>query len=436
MRWMLVWAVALVGALLPGAALAAEPGSSTETPNRAASSDPSGSAPTQPRQPDSCDPSWAIRVYREARTSVVRIDNAEGLGSGFVVFAPRYVATAFHAVALGRPLTVTAADGSTQRGRVVATDQAHDLALLELEHAISGATPLVVETLPLPVGSPVLVIGHPFALLDRMNRTFDGLLYWSATQGIISERSEEFVQTDAAVNPGNSGGPLLSCDGHVLGLVTAKLGGEAIGFAVPAARLNALVQRIGKERPYSGRLAAEVLVGIQGQLDKSFSWLGVGVGIGAVVHDRWTTELRGGLLWATSTPESSLSVLSSTGFRILGELDESYRFLLFERPFPGYLLVGVGVAGTIDRLSQTTLGEAPVTPGCTPLDSLACNQIIGIQTHQTNRRLWPMATAGFLLAGTIELTYAFQANLGSSRSGGVSFDVADSEHRLLLAIPF
>jgi hypothetical protein len=90
-------------------------------------------------------------------------------------------------------------------------------------------------------------------------------------------------------------------------------------------------------------------------------------------------------------------------------------------------VIGLGVAGMIDRLAQTTLGTAPVTPGCTPVDSLACNHIIGVQTHQTNKTLSPMATAGFLFAGSLELTYAFQVNVDS---------VADSEHRLLLAIPF
>jgi S1-C subfamily serine protease len=385
--------------------------------------------PTSARtaEPGSCDPGWATRVYAETRASVVRIENAEGLGTGFIAFTPKYVATAFHVVALGRPLTVTAADGSTQAARVVAIDRAHDLALVELDHPIQGVTPLETETLPAPVGTPVLVIGHPFAFLDRVNRRFDGLLYWSATQGIISAHSDEFLQIDAAVNPGNSGGPLLTCDGRVLGLVTAKLGGEAIGFAVPMARMNALFRQIGKQRLYAGRLSAEGLLGVEGQLDPSYRWLGVGLGFGVIIHDRWTTELRGGLLWATSTPDSPPTVLSSTGFRILGELDETYRFLLFERPFPGYLLAGAGVAGTIDRLSQTTLGEAPVTPGCKPLDSLACNQIIGVQTHQTNKRLWPMVTAGFLLAGSLELTYAFEVNVGS---------LADSEHRLLLAIPF
>ena len=220
---------------------------------------------------------------------------------------------------------------------------------------------------------------------------------------------------------------MLACDGHLLGLVTAKLGGEAIGFAVPMARVDALLARVGKEAPYKGRVTPTAELGIQGQIDRSYSWLGFAAGFGFLVHDRWATHLRGGLLWATSTPDASASVVSNTGFRILGELDETYRFLLFERPFSGYFVLGLGVAGMIDRLAQTTLGTAPVTPGCTPVDSLACNQLIGIQTHQTNKRLSPMATAGFILAGSLELTYAFQADVDS---------LASSEHRLLVAVPF
>jgi len=397
-------------------------------------------APVQLDTPPGCDSGWATRVYKDTRLSVVRIDNAEGLGTGFVVFTPRYVATAFHVVALGRPLRITAADGTQQVARVVATDPEHDLALLELEHPIRGAAPLVAETQPAPVGTPVLAIGHPFALLDRVNRSLDGLLYWTATQGIISERSEEFLQTDAAVNPGNSGGPLLACDGRVLGLVTAKLGGEAIGFAVPMARVEALLGGIGKQPVYAGRWTPDGLVGAAFQIDSSYTWVGVELGFGVVAYDRWATQLRGGLLWATGTPttppgvaltspetENGGPVLSSNGFRVLGELDETYRALLFDRPFPAYFIIGLGIAGTIDRLTQTTLGKSLVTPKCMPPSSLQCENIIAVPTHQTNRRLWPMATAGFLFAGSLQVTYAFQWNVDT---------VGASEHRVLLAVPF
>jgi trypsin-like peptidase len=394
-------------------------------------------APVQLVAPPACAQDWATRVYKEARASVVRIDNAEGLGTGFIVFTPKYVATAFHVVAIGREVRITATDGSHQTATVVATDPEHDLALLELEHAIPGSAPLVAESQPAPVGTPVLAIGHPFALLNRVNKSLDGLLDWTATQGIISGRSDEFVQTDAAVNPGNSGGPLLGCDGRVVGLVTAKLGGEAIGFAVPMARVEALLGSVGKQPVYKGRWQPDGIVGIQAQLDPSYTWFGVALGLGVIAYDRWTTELRGGLLWATSTPGTSPisgaetanggPVLSSDGFRILGELDETYRALLFDRPFPAYLLFGLGVAGTIDRLTQVTLGTTPVTPGCTPLDSLACQKVTAVNTHQTNKRLWPMATAGFLFGGSLEVTYAFEMNVDT---------VADSEHRILVAVPF
>jgi hypothetical protein len=62
-----------------------------------------------------------------------------------------------------------------------------------------------------------------------------------------------------------------------------------------------------------------------------------------------------------------------------------------------------------------------------PPSSLQCENIIAVPTHQTNRRLWPMATAGFLFAGSLQVTYAFQWNVDT---------VGASEHRVLLAVPF
>ena len=272
----------------------------------------------------------------------MRIDNAEGLGTGFLVTSA-YLVTAFHVVALGRPLRVTAADGTEQAGRVVATDRAHDLALLELEHPIAGAAPLVAETQPAPVGTPVIAIGHPFALLDRVNRTLDGLLYWTATQGIISERSEEFVQTDAAVNPGNSGGPLLACDGHVLGLVTAKLGGEGVGFAVPmpagggapgergAASQGVLHGPVGAggagRRPDAARPVVHVV-----RRDRRRRGPRVRHQGDAAPRRRPVGHLHAGHVADLDRrdPQRRPCPGQREGFRVLGELDETYRALLFQ----------------------------------------------------------------------------------------------------------
>jgi S1-C subfamily serine protease len=393
-----------------------------------------GGADPVPSTSIPCEPGWVARVYKSARPSVVRIEDAKGIGTGFVVFSPRYVATALHVVALGRTLTVTSADGSQQGATVVVTDALHDLALLELEHPIRDATPLAASSLPSPVGTPVVVIGHPFALLNRADRNLEGLLDWTATEGIVSERNDALLQTDAAVNPGNSGGPMLACDGQVLGLVTAKVSGEGIGLAVPMAGVDALELQIGKQSPYTGRWSTEGQVYVQGELERSYSWLGFGIGAVRIAHDRWSTGLRIGVLWTASTPGTSPAfptyvangpVLSSTGVRGSSELDEMYRLLLQEHPFPVYMQFGLGVAATLDRLSQTTLAQTAVS-GCAPQGSAGCQIIVGLDTHQTNFMFWPMAHVGFVLA-RIEITYAFQANVQS---------LADSEHRLLLGVRF
>jgi hypothetical protein len=363
-----------------------------------------------------CEPGWIARTYRDTRASVVRIENADGLGSGFVFYSPRYVATAFHVVALGREITVTSADGARQPATIALVDQAHDLAILQLEHEIAGARPLVPNTDPLPIGTPVLIIGHPFALLDRYNQSLQGLLYWTATQGILSGRSEGYLQTDAAVNPGNSGGPLLSCDGRVLGVVSAKLEAEAIGFAVPTQHLLGLTKEIGRQGPYLGRVTGGWQVDLWLQADPSFTWLGFGLGFQVVAYDRWSTALRGGPLWASSTPPDG-PVLDTGGFRLFAELSESYRLLLLQHPLPIYLTLGLGVAGSIDRISTTTLSTQAMQP----------TQPIAIRGHSTSYLLWPDVLASLLLGQSLEIGYAYQANLK---------DLGPSTHRVLLGISF
>jgi hypothetical protein len=217
---------------------------------------------------------------------------------------------------------------------------------------------------------------------------------------------------------------MLTCDGRMLAVVTAKAGGEGIGFAVPGARVSAMRGQIGKQSVYAGGWSTEGQLDVQMQLDRHDVWFGFGIGASLVARDRWATELRGSVLWGSSDPGTS-PILSSTTLRGLGELDETYRILLQQRPFPAYSQIGLGVAGTLDRLTQTAVAEATVT-GCTPQGSFACTKVVGVTTVQTHAMVWPTASFGFLLAD-LEITYVFQANLTS---------LADSEHRLLLGAHF
>lgn len=159
------------------------------------------------------------------------------LGSGFVVDRRGRVLTNAHVIDDATSATVTFDDGTERTARVLGTDPSTDLAVLDVDRPAAGATPLPLgRSQGLVVGDPVIAIGNPFGL-DR-----------TATTGIISALKrritapnsfeiQNVIQTDAAINQGNSGGPLLDHRGRVLGInsqiATESGGSDGIGFAVP-----------------------------------------------------------------------------------------------------------------------------------------------------------------------------------------------------------
>jgi S1-C subfamily serine protease len=168
-----------------------------------------------------------------------------GLGSGFVLDGQGYVATNAHVVRgeppkLARPAAVyvSFADGNRVPARIVGDDLDADVALLKIDPAGLALTPLQLgRSAGLAVGSPVAAIGSPFGqdqslsvgVISATNRDIDSL-----TQFKIGSA----IQTDAAINHGNSGGPLLDSHGRVIGInsqiESTGGGGEGVGFAVPA----------------------------------------------------------------------------------------------------------------------------------------------------------------------------------------------------------
>jgi serine protease Do len=154
------------------------------------------------------------------------------LGSGFIASPDGYVVTNHHVVAGGGQIVVRLDRGVEHPARVVGTDPATDLALLKVEAAGLPSLPMG-DSDRLEVGEPVMAIGNPFGL-DQ-----------TVTTGIVSAKErfigsgpyDDFIQTDASVNPGNSGGPLIDHRGAVVGINTAifsQTGGSVgIGFAIP-----------------------------------------------------------------------------------------------------------------------------------------------------------------------------------------------------------
>ena len=175
--------------------------------------------------------------------------SAEGLGSGVLVSADGKVMTAAHVVQTADSIEVVFSDGQHSPARVISSLVRADVALLQLEKPPRGIAPARIgNSSDVHVGDPAFVVGAPYAL------------YHSLTSGHISARRTlqgsftggvpiEFLQTDAAINSGNSGGPLFDMQGRVIGIVShihSRSGGfEGLGFAVAAnvARHALLEQR-------------------------------------------------------------------------------------------------------------------------------------------------------------------------------------------------
>jgi Do/DeqQ family serine protease len=166
-------------------------------------------------------------------------------GSGVIVDARRgYVLTNNHVVANAAEVQVTLKDGRTYPARLVGSDPETDIALLQLEASDLIAVPLG-DSGRLQVGDLVIAIGNPFGLGQTVT---SGIVSALGRSGLGIEGYEDFIQTDASVNPGNSGGALVNSRGELIGINTAILGPTGgnigIGFAVPVNMARAVMTQL------------------------------------------------------------------------------------------------------------------------------------------------------------------------------------------------
>jgi putative serine protease PepD len=181
-------------------------------------------------------------------------------GSGFVYDSDGHVVTNDHVVSGASSISVTFSDGSKYSAHVVGTDPSTDLAVLKVDAPASKLHPLTLgDSSKLQVGDGVVAIGAPFGLEETV------------TSGIVSALDRDIssqnnftiagaIQTDAAINHGNSGGPLLNMQGEVVGITTqieSESGGnEGVGFAIPSNTISSVVSKLVKgekvEHPYLG----------------------------------------------------------------------------------------------------------------------------------------------------------------------------------------
>ena len=198
----------------------------------------------QEQQRERTVPPDATTAYRTIGPSLVTITAQEpgggtGLGAGVVVNASGAVLTALHVVDGATAVQVEFADGTRGGARVVTSQPEHDVAVLAVDRLPEVVVPAILAGPP-PIGDAVFAVGNPLGLERSLSA---GVV--SATDRRIGTPKgtslDGLIQFDAAVNPGNSGGPLLNRAGQVVGIVTALANPSGqdffigVGFAVPIA---------------------------------------------------------------------------------------------------------------------------------------------------------------------------------------------------------
>ncbi|MBP2002316.1 serine protease Do [Paenibacillus shirakamiensis] len=212
----------------------------------------------------------SIVNHRDAKPSANPEDAA--LGSG-VIFkkegAKAYIITNAHVIAESENLEVVTVDGDSKTAKVLGKDTVSDLAVLEVDADGINTVADMGDSKKLRLGETVIAIGNPLGLGDSLTSGIvsypNRVIPVSLNQDGVYDWEQEVIQTDAAINEGNSGGALVNLDGEVIGINTMKIsdtGVEGIGFAIPADDVMDTVQNLLKNgqvvRPYLGVYSLDV----------------------------------------------------------------------------------------------------------------------------------------------------------------------------------
>ena len=334
------------------------------------------------------------QIYERAASGVVRVNatnnstsfaprvvpsdqspttpQSSALGSGFVIDKAGHIVTNYHVVEGANEVTVSFSNRDTVKAEVVGTDPSTDLAVLRVDTSAAALTPLPLgDSDAVRVGDPVVAIGNPFGL-DRT--VTSGIV--SALQRLITAPNQftidHVIQTDAPINHGNSGGPLLSSRGQVIGVNTqietgdTATGNVGIGFSVPANTVKDVVAQILR----TGRVDHAYL-GISGQAvtpdvaDKYNLAVKKGVVVESVTQDSGADEagLKGGKTQVVVAGETFVlggDIIVSFGGKRISSIEQLRDAVAAHKPGDK---VKVVIYRDANKTSVTvTLGRQPASP--------------------------------------------------------------------------
>jgi len=204
---------------------------------------------------------------------------AQGAGSGFIIDADGFILTNQHVIEGARRITVTLADGRAFRAEVVGADPAIDVALIRIEGARNLPEAALGDSDELRVGEWVCAIGNPLGYVH------------SVTVGVVSfigrklfdPSLDDYIQTDAAINFGNSGGPLINSRGEVIGINSAiSSRASNIGFAVPINQAVAILDQLKASGRVTRGFIGIALADVTPSLQRA---LGLEVSRGVIIQD-------------------------------------------------------------------------------------------------------------------------------------------------------
>ena len=191
----------------------------------------------------------------------------QDMGSGVLVSEDGYILTNNHVISQVQNINVGLWDGRFAAAQVVGSDPETDLAVLKIDLTGLPAAPLAKDA-PVRVGDVVLAIGNAFGLSHTVTM---GIISATGRNDLRSVLYEDFIQTDAAINAGNSGGALINYRGEVIGINTRNLGqaqgAQNIGFAIPIAMAEDVMQQIVENgsvrRGWLGALFSDLPLSLQ-----------------------------------------------------------------------------------------------------------------------------------------------------------------------------
>jgi S1-C subfamily serine protease len=379
----LVFAALLGGGAAVGISAAIDGGGGTETViSTVAASVPAAAfetaAATGPR------PKSIQEIYDAAGPAVVQVTStsvvsgsffgsqeATSLGSGFVIDSDGYIVTNFHVIQDAQEIEVNFSGDDRVQAKVVGSDPSTDLAVLKIDAHSRALTPLPLgDSDAVRVGDAVVAIGNPYGL-ER-----------SVTAGIVSalQRNitapngytiDQVIQTDAPINRGNSGGPLLNARGEVIGVnsqIESESGGNVgIGFAVPVNTVREVVSQIkqfGKvEHAFLGVEMQAITEELAGTVNLPVD---EGVLIVRVVDSSPASEagLQGGdksvIVDGTSYVLGGDIVTSANGQQVTSP--DELRTMIMERKPGDSITLGIR-RDDMERTVNVTLGQQPAQSG-------------------------------------------------------------------------